>query len=188
MTSTSTRTVDGVELPAPGTWHVDAGHSEVAFIGRHLGLSRTRGRFTAVQGTAEIAEDISRSRVEVTIDVASLDSGFGPRDESLRSEGLLDVANHGTATFRSTHIDVRRSHGTMTGDLTIKGVSRPVTFEVDHLGNASDPWGNDRTAFRAVATIDREDWGMTLPAALDGGGLLVSREIRLEIELELVRG
>ena len=187
MTDSATHTVDGVERPAPGTWHVDAGHTDAAFIGRHLGLSKVRGRFTGVEGTVEIAEDITQSRVEIWIDVASVDSGAHDRDASLRSENYFDVANHAEATFRSTDIRADGSNGTITGDLTIKGVARPVTLDVEYLGHARDPWGNDRVAFSAAATIKREDWGLALPMAMDGDGILVSKEIRLEIQTELIR-
>lgn len=187
MTDTATRTVDGVELPAPGRWRIDAGHTEAAFIGRHLGLSKVRGRFTGVEGTVEITEDITRSRIDISVDMATVDSGSNARDESLRSENFFDVANHATATFRSTAIATDGSNGTITGDLTIKDITRPVTLDVGYLGHARDPWDDDRVAFSAATTIDREDWGLTLPRAMEAGGLLVSKEIRLEIETELIR-
>lgn len=186
--SIATGAVDGLELPTPGTWQIDAGHTEVAFIGRHLGLASVRGRFTGVQGTVEIAEDIARSRIEVSVDMASVNSGAESRDDSLRSENWFDVATFPRATFQSADVTADGPAGTMTGGLTIKGITRPVTLEIDYLGQARDPWGNARAAFSARTTISREEWGLVLPSALGAGGALVSRDIRLEIELELVRG
>jgi len=182
----ATRALDGIELPAPGVWEIDPGHAEVAFIGRHLMLTKVRGRFTGVAGAITVADDPSESRVDVTIDMTSVDSGDARRDEHLRGPDLFDVQNHPIATFRSTAITSVGTSGTVTGDLTIKGVTRAVTLRVEYLGHARDPWGNERVGFSAHATIDREDWGLTWNMVLDTGGLVVSKEIRLELELEAV--
>lgn len=187
MTTTPTRTVHGVELPTPGTWTVDPGHAEVGFIGRHFGLTKVRGRFTGVDGRVEVAEDISKSTITVAIEMTTVDSGAADRDEHLRSGDFFDVANHPTATFRSMALTTDGSTGTVHGELTIKDVTRPVTLDVCYLGHARDPWDNDRAVFSASATIDREDWDLTWNMVLDSGGLLVSRDIRLEIEAELIR-
>jgi polyisoprenoid-binding protein YceI len=182
-----TRTADGTEVPAPGSWAIDPVHAHVGFVGRHFGLSRVRGRFTGVDGAVHIAEDLADSRIEVTIDMATVDSGSPDRDEHLRSADLFDVERHPTATFRSTRIETAGSIGKVTGDLSIKGVTRPVTLEVEYLGHARDPWDNDRAVFSAAASINREDWDISWNMVLDAGGLLVSKEIKLEIEVELVR-
>jgi polyisoprenoid-binding protein YceI len=187
MALAATRTVRGVDVPAAGTWAVDPGHAEVGFVGRHFGLTKVRGRFTGVDGVVTIDEDLARSRVEVTIDMASISSGHEDRDDHLRSADFFDVERHPLATFRSTAVDVDGATGTVLGELTIKDVSRPVSLDVTYLGHATDPWGGERAVFSAHGTIDREDWGLTWNMVLDAGGLLVSREIRLEIELELVR-
>jgi polyisoprenoid-binding protein YceI len=184
---TATHIVDGVEVPVAGTWSIDPGHTEVAFIGRHLGLTKTRGRFTGVDGTVQLADDPTESTIDITIDMKTVDSGLAQRDDSLRSANWFDVDNHPTARFRSTAITIDGTGGAVTGDLTIKGITRPVVLDVEYLGFAQDPWGNDRAAFSANATINREDWGVTNSMALDNGRLLVSKRIRLEIELELVR-
>lgn len=186
-TTTPVRTVDGVELPAPGTWRIDPGHAEVAFVGRHFGLTKVRGRFTGVSGDVVVADDVARSSVTVEIDMTSVNSGDASRDEHLRSSDLFDVDAHPTATFRSTGLQSEGSSGRLAGELTIKGVTHPVTLDVDYLGHARDPWGNDRAVFSASATIDREDWGLTWNMLLETGGLLVSKRIRLEIEVELIR-
>jgi polyisoprenoid-binding protein YceI len=182
----ATRTVAGVELPAPGIWKVDPGHAEVGFVGRHFMLTKVRGRFTGVDGAVKIAANPQDSQVSVTIDMASLYSGGDARDTHLRSADFFDVDNHGTATFESTNIDWNLNSGTMTGDLTIKGTSRPVTLEIDYLGYAYDPWDNHRAVFSAKGRINREDWGLTWNMPLAKGGLLVSKEIDLVLEVELI--
>lgn len=183
----ATRIVADVEVPAAGTWIVDPGHAEVGFIGRHLLFTKVRGRFTGVDATVTIAERITDSTVEATIDMASVDSGDATRDDHLRSADLFDVAAWPSATFRSTQVAVEGRTGTMTGDLTIKGVTRPVTLDVTYLGAVHDPWGSDRAVFEAHGRIDREAWGLTWNMALEAGGVLVSKDIDLELQLELIR-
>jgi polyisoprenoid-binding protein YceI len=187
MSDSAVRTVSGVDLPAPGTWTIDPGHAEVGFVGRHFGLTKIRGRFTGVTGSVDIADDIADSSIAVTIDVATVSSGDQTRDDHLRSADLFDAEAYPTATFTSTSIAHDGASGTVVGDLTIKGTTCPVTLDVDYLGHARDPWDNDRAVFSASAVIDRDDWGLTWNMVLDAGGLLVSKEIRLEIEVELVR-
>jgi polyisoprenoid-binding protein YceI len=185
--STPAPTVAEVEVPAAGTWHVDPGHAEVAFIGRHFGLTKIRGRFTGVKGEVTIGPDLANSVVSVDIDMASVSSGDQARDDHLRSADFFDVEHHPVATFRSTVVRASGRSGTLSGELTIKGVTRPVDLDVDFVGATRDPWGNDRTVFTASTTINREDWGLTWNMLLDAGGLLVSKEIRLEIDVELIR-
>jgi polyisoprenoid-binding protein YceI len=127
------------------------------------------------------------SEVHVVIDMASVSSGSQTRDDHLRSDDFFDVANHPQATFRSTGVVTMGAEARMTGELTIKGITRPVTLDAEYLGQATDPWGAERAIFSASGTINREDWGLTWNMALEAGGLLVSKEIRLEIEVELVR-
>lgn len=182
-----TRTIDGSELPAPGTWEVDPGHAEVGFVGRHFMLTRVRGRFTDVTATVEIADRLEDSTVEATIHMASVDSGDATRDEHLRSQDLFDVANHPTAAFRSERIERTGTTGVLHGALTIRGVTRPVALEVTFLGGLVDPWDNQRAVFEARGRINREHWGLTWNMPLDQGGLLVSREIDLVLHVELVR-
>lgn len=183
----ATRTVGGVELPAPGVWRVDPGHANVAFIGRHFMLTKVRGRFPGVEGAVTVAEDPDASRVEVTIDMASVNSGDRTRDEHLRSPDLFDVARYPTATFRSSRVAWAGTAGRVTGNLTIRGVSRPVTLDATFLGHVHDPWDADRAVFSASTTLNREDWGLTWNMALETGGILVSKEIRVEIEVETIR-
>jgi polyisoprenoid-binding protein YceI len=182
----ATRTIAGIDLPAAGTWQIDPGHAEIGFVGRHFGLTKVRGRFTGIEGTVTIADDIADSEVYATIDMTTVNSGDPTRDEHLRSADLFDVAEHPTATFRSTNLCVDGATATMTGELTIKGVAKSVALDVEYLGHATDPWNNERTVFSAHTTINREDWGLTWNMVLEAGGLLVSKEIRIELELELI--
>ncbi|HEX2578767.1 MAG TPA: YceI family protein [Aquihabitans sp.] len=186
-TTPATRTVGGIELPGTGTWTVDPGHADVGFVGRHFGLTKVRGRFTDISGEVVVAEDIEASTISVVIDMASVHSGDQARDDHLRSADFFDVAAHPTATFRSTGIAALGARGTIAGELTIKGITRPVVLDVEYLGHARDPWDGERAVFSASTKIDREDWGLTWNMVLEAGGLLVSKEIRLEIEVELVK-
>jgi polyisoprenoid-binding protein YceI len=187
-TSPATRRVDGATLPVAGTWTIDPGHAEVGFVGRHFMITKVRGRFTDVTGTLRFADDPADSSVDVVIGMASVESGNATRDEHLRSAELFDVTAFPTATFRSTRVEWRGSRGTVQGDLTIHGVTRSVPLEVSYEGSARDPWGGERAVFSAATTIDREDYGITWNMALETGGILVSKEIRIEIEVETVLG
>lgn len=180
------RTVDGVTLPAPGSWRIDPGHAEVAFVGRHFLITKVRGRFTGVQGAVAVAEAPADSSVTVDIDMTTVDSGDATRDEHLRSADLFDVERYPTATFRSTEVRWHGTQGTVTGELTVHGVSRSVELAAEFRGHVRDPWGGDRAVFSATTTIDREEFGLTWNMVLDSGSLLVSREITVEIEVETV--
>lgn len=182
-----TRTVDGIELPAPGRWVVDPGHAEVAFIGRHFMLTKVRGRFTGIDATVDIGDDPADTTLTATIDMASVASGDAARDDHLRSGDFFDVEDWPHAVFAATSVAWKGKSGTVHGLLRIKDVERPITLDVDYVGYARDPWGNDRAVFDATTTINREDWGLTWNMVLDSGGLLVSKEITLELHIELVR-
>jgi len=181
-----TRLADGAELPAPGRWQIDPGHTDLAFIGRHFMLTKVRGRFTGLSGVIEVAEAPGESTVAVTIDMASVESGNETRDDHLRSADFFDVADHPTGAFIGRVPGWQGTRGVLAGELTLRGVTRPVMLEAEYLGYTADPWGGHRAVFTAAGTIDREDWGLTWNLALDGGGLVVSKEIRIEIELEAV--
>lgn len=150
-------------------------------------LTKVRGRFTGVDATVFIATDPADSTVEATIDMTSVDSGDQTRDDHLRSDDFFDVADWPYARFRSTSVTWYESKGTMTGDLTIRDVTYPVTLDVEFLGAIVDPWGNDRAVFSATGAIDRENWDLNWNMALETGGLLVSKEIQLELHVELIR-
>ena len=180
----TTRVVAGTELPAPGRWRIDPGHAEVAFIGRHFLLTKIRGRFSGVSGAIEVTEDPSQTTVAVTIDMGSVTSGSQARDDHLRSADHFDAARHPTATFTGHAAHWEGTRGQLAGQLTIRGITRPVTLQAEYLGYAADPWGGHRAVFTAEGTLNREDWGLTWNMPLDGGGLLVSKEIQIEINLE----
>jgi polyisoprenoid-binding protein YceI len=186
-TTLPTRTVDGRVLPAAGLWDIDPGHTELAFIGRHFMITKVRGRFSGVSGSVTIADDMAASSVDVTIEMGSVDSGNPTRDEHIRSSDLFDVEKYPTAHFRSTRVDWHGTQGTVSGDLTLHGVTRQVPLEVSFEGYARDPWGGDRAIFSARAKLNREDFDITWNVALEAGGVLVSKEIQIEIELETVR-
>jgi polyisoprenoid-binding protein YceI len=178
--------LQSIDLPA-GVWTIDPGHADVGFVGRHFGLTKVRGRFTGVTGTIVVGDDVTSSTIEVVIDMASVFSGDNSRDDHLRSTDFFDVTAHPTGVFRSTGIVTDGSHGSIAGELTLKNVTRPISFDVDFLGRVSDPWGGVRAIFSASTTIDREDWGLTWNMLLEAGGLLVSKAITVEIEVELVK-
>ncbi|GMQ98716.1 MAG: YceI family protein [Acidimicrobiia bacterium] len=173
-------------MPAAGTWAIDPGHAQVGFVGRHFGLTKIRGIVGVTSGTVVIAEEVSASTVSVDLDMASVNTGDSTRDDHLRSTELFDVLKYPNATFRSTEISIDGSTGTMIGVLTIKGVGREVSLDIEFLGHATDPWANERAVFSASGKIDREDWGLTWNMILEAGGLLVSKDIRIEIEVELI--
>ncbi len=186
MSSGPTRRIGQARLPSHGDWLIDPSHADVAFTGRHMMLTKVRGRFTDVAGTVHVAEEPSDSTVEVTINVASVSSGDETRDRHLRSAEMFDVDTYPTATYHSTSVDWQGEVGVVQGILTIHGVSRPVALEVVYEGYARDPWGADRAVFSARAKIDREEFGLTWNAVLETGGLLVSKEITIEIAIETI--
>jgi polyisoprenoid-binding protein YceI len=182
----ATRMLADAELPAAGRWQIDPGHTEVAFIGRHFMLTKVRGRFTGVTGAIVVAEEPGETTAEVIIDMASVESGSQARDDHLRSADFFDAARHPTATFRGRAARWQGTRGLLAGELTIRGLTRPVTLQAGYLGHVADPWGGQRAIFTAEGTLNREDWGLTWNMPLDGGGLLVSKDIRIEIEAEAV--
>jgi len=179
--------VDGQVIPEAGTWAADPSHSSFEFVARHL-TSKVRGRFHGVTGTATIAEQPEESTVAVEIDVNSVDTHEPRRDGHLKSPDFFDVEKYPKITFRSTGLR-RADEGVweLTGDLTLKDVTRPVTFDLEFLGTSPDPWGGIRAGFSAFAEVNREDWGLNWNAALETGGWLLSRKVRLEIEVEAVK-
>src|SRR5262245_10643001 len=177
--------------PASATWDIDTSHATAGFKVRHLMVAHVRGHLGPVTGTIFIDEqDLSRSRVDVSIDARGIDSREPKRDEHLRSADFLDVANHPTVTFRSTRVDAPYGTGgdlRVTGDLTIHGVTRPVTLEVDPLPPAiKDPWGNTRRGVSGRARINRKDWGLKWNMAIEAGGVAVGDEVAIDIEAEIV--
>ena len=177
---TATATLTGLST---GTWTIDPTHTVLGFVARHLMVTKVRGSFTDVAGTVVVAENVADSTAEVTIKTASVQSGTADRDAHLRSGDFFDVEQFPEMTFRSTSFDGE----TLTGDLTIKGVTKPVTLDVEFGGVATDPWGNEKAAFEATGEIDRTDWGLTWNANLEKGGVLVSEKIKLALDVQLAK-
>lgn len=187
-TTTGLRIVDGVELPAPGTFTLDPAHTRVGFVARHLMVTKVRGHFAEVEGTITIAEEPLQSTAEATIGTASITTGSDDRDNHLRSGDFLEVEAHPTIGFRIAKVlGHRGATYTALGELTIKGVTREVELEVELDGVARDPWGNEKLALTASTEIDREDFGMTWNVALETGGVLVSKRVKIEVEAQAVR-
>lgn len=170
-------------------WDVDPVHSSINFSVRHLMVSRVHGHFGKWNAALELDEDHpEQSHIEVHIDAASLHTKEQPRDEHLRSEDFLAVAKHPEIVFISKSIKrLDSDRFTLTGDLTIVGVTRPVTLDVNYGGKARDPWGGERAGFSARATVNRKDWGLNWNLALEAGGVLVGEKVEVTVELELIR-
>jgi polyisoprenoid-binding protein YceI len=184
-----TRVVGDHLVPEVGTWAIDPSHASFEFVARHL-MAKVRGRFAGVSGVATIAEVPEESTLEIEIDATSIDTKDPNRDAHLRSGDFFGVEEHPTISFRGTA--VRPAEGEnqwkVDGDLTVNGITRPITVQVEFLGAGIDPWGNQRIGFSGVVSeVNREDFGLTWNAALETGGVLLSKSVRLEIEAELVR-
>jgi polyisoprenoid-binding protein YceI len=181
------RTYEDREIPTAGDYTIDPTHSSVEFVGRHLMITKVRGRFPEVSGTITIDEVPERSHVEVEIDVATLDTGNAQRDEHLRSPDFFHAEQHPSISFRSTKVEPGKAGAwAMTGDLTVRDVTRPVTLQVEFEGANASPMGDQRVAFSATAEVDREDWGLTWNVALETGGVLVGKKVRIELNVQAV--
>ena len=179
-------TVPTITLPAAGTWTFDPSHTTVGFVARHLMVTKVRGSFGKVIGTAVVGERPENSTVNVTIATGSVTTGWADRDAHLRSPDFFDVEAYPEMRFVSTSVERAGDHWLMRGDLTIKEVTRSVTLDVEFEGVAVDPWGKPHAAFTARTEIDREDWGLNWNVALETGGWLVSKKVTIEIETQLV--
>ncbi|MEW2142818.1 YceI family protein [Micromonospora vinacea] len=183
-----TRDWDGLTIPAAGTYALDVAHKRVGFVARHMMVSKVRGEFNEATATITVAEDPLQSSVVATIQAASVDTTQADRDAHLRSAEFLDAEKFPTLEFRSTGVKSRRGgEFVLTGELTIKDVTRPVELEVEFEGVGRSPFGQDIFGFSASTEIDREEFGLTWNVALETGGVLVSRKIKIEIEGEAVR-
>ncbi len=188
-TNIASRTVDGVAIPAPGTFALDVAHTRVGFVAKHLMVSKVRGQFTDFVGSITIADNPLESSAEATIQLSSVTTGQAQRDDHLRSSDFFEIDNHPTMTWVSKSIT---SHGdgkfTVVGDLTIKSVTREVPLKVELEGIGFNPLaGAEVLAFTAKGEIDREDFGITWNVALETGGVMVSKKITIEIEGEGIR-
>ena len=166
----------------PGIWNVDASHSEVGFTARHLMVSKVRGQFKDFAAVVTLAQPFEQSSVEATVQMASVDTNSADRDTHVKSGDFFDVDNHPVMTFKSTKV----SDHSLEGLLTIKGVSKPVSFDLDFGGVSADPWGGTRAGFEATTEINRKDFGLSWNVAVEGGGVLVGEKVKIALDVQLV--
>ncbi len=170
------------------TWDIDVGHSAIHFWVRHMVISKVHGRFARWSGTIALdTQDLTRSKVDVRIDAASIDTQVADRDAHLRSADFLDAAKRPEITFRSTRIEKAGDGYQVVGELALHGVTREVTLDAEFAGTGKDPWGNERAGFSAKASLDRREYGLVWNAALETGGVLVGEKVEIAIELEAVK-
>ena len=181
------RTHDDRVVPVAGAYDIDGAHTSVEFVGRHLMITKVRGRFTDVSGRITIAEEPEASHVEVEIGAASLSSGNADRDTHLTSADFFDVERFPTITFRSTSVTALADNTwQVVGDLTVRDTTRPVTLQVDFDGADVSPLGDERIGFSAATDVNREDFGLTWNMALETGGLLVGKTARIELAVQAI--
>ena len=190
MTSTTIKVAErrqSPQLPGPGTWVIDPSHSRVGFVARYMMLTKVRGHFRELSGTIHVTDDPAASWAEATIGAASIDTSDATRDQHLRSPEFLDVESYPELRFRSTSVSVSQNGRLeLTGDLTIRDVTRPVTLRGEVAGLALDPWGNRRAMFSVAGELDRDEFGITWNQALEAGGVLVGKNVTLEIEASAI--
>jgi polyisoprenoid-binding protein YceI len=172
-----------------GTYTLDVSHSRLGFVARHAMVTKVRGAFNEFEGTAVIdGADPSKSSVNITISVDSVDTRNKQRDDHLRANDFLDAKTYPTITFASTSIEHTGGDDFLvTGDLSIRGVTKSVSIPLEFQGEVTDPWGNQRIGFEGSVTINRKDWGVNWNAALEAGGVLVSEKVTLEFEIAAVK-
>jgi polyisoprenoid-binding protein YceI len=177
------------QAPATSTtWKIDPAHTNVEFAAKHLMITTVKGRFPDVEGEIVMFDgDPSKSSVTATLKAASIDTRTGQRDDHLRSADFLDVANYPEITFKSTRITGEKSDFKVTGNLTIRGVTREVTLDVTNEGTTKDPWGGDRVAFSATTKLDRREFGLTWNQAIEAGGVLVGNDVKVSIDVQAVK-
>ncbi len=171
------------------TWDFDLSHSSVNFHVRHLMVSKVHGRFQTWGGSLVLDDqDITKSRVEVTIDTASIDTKEDKRDAHLRSADFFDAETFPQMTFKSTAVKkISDEELEVTGDLTIRGETKPITLKVETNGQVKDPWGGTRTGFSAKASISRKEFGLHWNALLEAGGVVVGDKIEITLEIEAIK-
>ena len=170
-------------------WSIDPTHTHLGFGVRHLMISTVKGRFAGIEGAVSLEnESATKARIDVTIDAASIDTGVAQRDDHLRSPDFFDVARFPALTFKGRRIErTGKDALRVTGDLTIRDVTREVQLDVLELGRVRDPWGGERAGYSASARINRRDFGLTWNQALETGGFVVGDEVAITLEAELVR-
>ena len=170
-------------------FQIDNAHTQIQFAVRHMMISKVRGEFSKFSGSIDLDVDHpERTVVEVDVELASINTRDAQRDGHLRSADFFDVENNPTMRFKSTAVQVLdKSHARLTGDLTIRNVTKPVTLDVEYVGSAKSPWGTTNYGFSAKTKINREDFGLVWNVALESGGWLVGKDVEIEIETELVQ-
>jgi polyisoprenoid-binding protein YceI len=187
-TQTNTRVWNGLTIPTAGTYALDPAHKLVGFVTRHMMVAKVRGEFREATATITVAEDPLQSSVSATIQAASITTNQTDRDNHLRSGDFLESEKYPTLEFRSTGVkEVSGSEFLLDGELTIKDVTRPVELKVEFEGAGRNPYGKDIFGFSASTEIDREDYGLTWNVAIEGGGVLVGKKVKIEIEGEAIR-
>ncbi len=173
---------------APKTWQIDRAHSDIFFTVRHMVISKVRGRFQKWDGTLQYDEENpGNSKVDITIDAASIDTNEPKRDAHLRSADFLNAEQHPTLTFKSTRVEPKgKDKFLVHGDLTIRNITKPVAIDVEHLGKAKDPWGQQKVLFSGKVSIQREEFGATWNQALEAGGVLVGKNVDIDIEIQAI--
>lgn len=171
-----------------GTYVLDPAHTTIGFVARHAMVTKTRGKFEDFEGTITVAENIADSKADVTIKSASINTGNDDRDGHVKGDDFFAVEKYPELTFTAISFNVDEAgNGTVTGDLTIKGVTKPVTLDVETEGLAEDPFGNTRFGVEATTKINRLDYGIDFNAPLKTGGVLVSEEIKIELEVSAIK-
>jgi polyisoprenoid-binding protein YceI len=172
-----------------GSYAIDASHSRIGFVARHAMVTKVRGSFNEFEGTGYFdADQPANSHLELVIKAASIDTRNADRDGHLRGNDFFDMDEYPKITFRSTSVEqTGHAEYRVTGDLTIKGITKPVSVDFDYTGAVVDPWGNQRIGLEGNTTINRKDWGVSWNAALEAGGVLVSEKVTLEFEVSAVR-
>lgn len=181
------RVIEGRPVPPAGHWVVDSSHSNVEFVARHLMVAKVRGRFTTYSAEFDIADRPEDSALSVTIDAASITTGDDARDGHLRGPDFLDLENHPNITFTSTDIratGLGDSSWSVTGDFTVRGVTKPLTLQVEFNGVAVDPWDNTKAFFSASGEFDRDEYGVEWNQPLANGGVVVGKKVKIELEIE----
>jgi polyisoprenoid-binding protein YceI len=181
------RTRDDHVIPVAGVYDIDGSHTSVEFVGRHLMITKVRGRFSDVRGRITIDEEPTKSHVEVEIAGDSVSTGNVDRDAHLKSGDFFDVERYPTITFVSTGVKpLGDNTWEVVGDLTVHGTTRPVILHVDFDGGGASPMGDERIGFSATTDVNREDFGLTWNVALETGGLLVGKSVRIDLSVQAI--
>jgi polyisoprenoid-binding protein YceI len=186
MTSPSS-TSTATDVLAPGSWSVDPTHTTIAFVARHMMLSKVRGTFGEFTADVTIGDDPLQSSVTAEVQMASIDTGNPDRDGHLRTNDFFAIDEFPTMTLRSTGVEPDGDDYVLHTELTVRGVTRPVDSALEFGGIGQDPWGNTRAGFEASATINRKDFGIEWNTALETGGVLVGDKVQIELDVQIVQ-